>query len=204
MQRALWKSTLFAVAVLLGAAQSQAAQLFFNGAVVAPLADAGTAFKLTLAYTAGASFATVDTATLIIGNQTWGTLVGSTNQISIDATRTQFIIVANFAQSTPGNLGSTVASLTFTVTGKNAASGQNASEANIDSLFYNQQSASGTFLTIPFSPPFSGAFLTLAGDLNSAPEPASVGLLVVLGAAVGVRCYRRRKSGTIAIEHQPA
>lgn len=194
MHRALWKSTLLAVAVLLGSAQTQAAQLFFNGSVVAPLADAGTAFRLTLAYTAGTGFATIDTATLTIGNQVWGTLIGATNQISIDATRTQFIIVASFAPSTPGNLGSTVASLTFNVTGKNAAPNQDASEANIESLFYNQHAASGTLLTIPFSPPFSGPFLTLAGDLNSAPEPTSVGLLLVLGVAVGVRCHRRRKS----------
>ncbi|MFM7924439.1 MAG: hypothetical protein ACKPJJ_29805, partial [Planctomycetaceae bacterium] len=88
-----------------GQASANAAQLFFNGSVITPLADAGTRWGLVLTYTAGTSFATIDTATLVIGSQTWGTLLGSSNQISLDVTKTQMLIVASFGPSTPGNLG---------------------------------------------------------------------------------------------------
>ncbi|MFM7867109.1 MAG: PEP-CTERM sorting domain-containing protein [Planctomycetaceae bacterium] len=40
--------------------------------------------------------------------------------------------------------------------------------------------------------------MTLAGDLNSAPEPASLGLLLGLGAIVGGRYYRRRRQNVMA------
>lgn len=193
MRVSLLKTVILAAALFVGQASTQAAQLFFNGSVITPLADAGTKWGLVLTYTAGTSFATIDTATLIVGSQTWGTLVGTSNQISLDVTKTQMLIVASFGPSTPGNLGSSFSALSFAVTGFNAAAGQNASEANIETIFKNQKTASGTFFTVPFAPVFSGSALTLAGDLNSAPEPASVGLLLGLGAIVGGRYYRKRR-----------
>jgi len=193
MRGNVFKTVMLMTMLCVGQASTQAAQLFFNGSVITPLADAGTKWGLVLTYTAGTSFATIDTATLVIGSQTWGTLVGTNNQISLDSTRTQMLIVASFGPSTPGNLGSSFSALSFAVTGFNAASGQNASEANIETLFKNQKTASGTFFTVPFGPVFSGSALTLAGDLNSAPEPASLGLLLGLGAIVGGRYFRNRR-----------
>ncbi|MFM8728183.1 MAG: PEP-CTERM sorting domain-containing protein, partial [Planctomycetaceae bacterium] len=193
MRRNFLKSLMLLAMLAVGQASANAAQLFFNGSVITPLADAGTRWGLVLTYTAGTSFATIDTATLVIGSQTWGTLLGSSNQISLDVTKTQMLIVASFGPSTPGNLGTTFSALSFAVTGFNAASSQNASEANFETIFKNQKTASGTFFTVPSAPVFSGSALTLAGDLNSVPEPASLGLLLGLGAIVGGRYYRRRR-----------
>ncbi|MFM7168353.1 MAG: PEP-CTERM sorting domain-containing protein [Planctomycetaceae bacterium] len=198
MRRNFLKSLMLLAMLAVGQASANAAQLFFNGSVITPLADAGTRWGLVLTYTAGTSFATIDTATLVIGSQTWGTLLGSSNQISLDVTKTQMLIVASFGPSTPGNLGTTFSALSFAVTGFNAASSQNASEANIETIFKNQKTASGTFFTVPSAPVFSGSALTLAGDLNSAPEPASLGLLLGLGAIVGGRYYRRRRQNVMA------
>lgn len=193
MRGTFWKSVALGIVILAGSTRAQAAQLWFNGTVLAPVADAGTAFSLTLAYTAGASFASIDSATLIIGTQKWGSLASGANQITIDASKTQMIIVANFAPSTPGNLGSTVANLTFNVTGNSTVPSQVASEANINALFSSQKSASGTFLLIPFAPPFSGPALTLAGDLYSVPEPTSGLFLSAIGIFAGCRYLRRRQ-----------
>lgn len=198
MRRNFLKSLMLLAMLAVGQASANAAQLFFNGSVITPLADAGTRWGLVLTYTAGTSFATIDTATLVIGSQTWGTLLGSSNQISLDVTKTQMLIVASFGPSTPGNLGTSFSALSFAVTGFNAASSQNASEANIETIFKNQKTASGTFFTVPSAPVFSGSALTLAGDLNSAPEPASLGLLLGLGAIVGGRYYRRRRQNVMA------
>ncbi|MFM7830779.1 MAG: PEP-CTERM sorting domain-containing protein [Planctomycetaceae bacterium] len=198
MRRNFLKSLMLLAMLAVGQASANAAQLFFNGSVITPLADAGTKWGLVLTYTAGTSFATIDTATLVIGSQTWGTLLGSSNQISLDVTKTQMLIVASFGPSTPGNLGTTFSALSFAVTGFNAASSQNASEANIETIFKNQKTASGTFFTVPSAPVFSGSALTLAGDLNSVPEPASLGLLLGLGAIVGGRYYRRRRQNVMA------
>jgi len=198
MRRNFLKSLMLLAMLAVGQASANAAQLFFNGSVITPLADAGTSWGLVLTYTAGTSFATIDTATLVIGSETWGTLLGSSNLITLDNSRTQMLIVANFGPSTPGNLGTTFSALSFAVTGFNAASSQNASEANIETIFKNQKTASGTFFTVPSAPVFSGSALTLAGDLNSAPEPASLGLLLGLGAIVGGRYYRRRRENVMA------
>jgi hypothetical protein len=198
MRRNFLKSLMLLAMLAVGQASANAAQLFFNGSVITPLADAGTRWGLVLTYTAGTSFATIDTATLVIGSQTWGTLLGSSNQITLDTSRTQMLIVASFGPSTPGNLGTSFSALSFAVTGFNAASSQNASEANIETIFKNQKTASGTFFTVPSAPVFSGSALTLAGDLNSAPEPASLGLLLGLGAIVGGRYYRRRRQNVMA------
>ena len=198
MRRNFLKSLMLLAMLAVGQASANAAQLFFNGSVITPLADAGTRWGLVLTYTAGTSFANIDTATLVIGSQTWGTLLGSSNQITLDTSRTQMLIVASFGPSTPGNLGTSFSALSFAVTGFNAASSQNASEANIETIFKNQKTASGTFFTVPSAPVFSGSALTLAGDLNSAPEPASLGLLLGLGAIVGGRYYRRRRQNVMA------
>lgn len=193
MRHSVLKTMLLSAVLFLGQSSTQAAQLFFNGTVVTPLADAGTKWGLVLTYTAGTGFATINTATLVIGTETWGALVGTSNQISLDSSKTQMLIVASFGPSTPSSLGSSFSALSFAVTGFNAAGSQDASEANIETIFMKQKTASGTFFTVPFGPVFSGSALVLAGDLNSAPEPASVGILLGLGLIVGGRYFRNRR-----------
>jgi hypothetical protein len=83
--------------------------------------------------------------------------------------------------------------LSFTIAGPSL--GPNATEANINSIRDGATAASGSLIIIP-NAPFSNNTLVLQG--TTVPEPASVGLLLAIGAVVGGRRYLRRRSAVVA------
>lgn len=168
---------------------TQAAQLSMSGSVVTPVAESGMPFSFTLDYTGVAATSTAVTGGVLqVGSHVWNTVLGGTNpNISIVGNSLQ--IAVQFAGPSSLGAGTAVSFLSFTISGP--AIGPNATEANINSIRNGVTAASGSLLVIP-NAPFSGNNLVLQG--TTVPEPATMGLLLALGAVVGGRRFLRRRS----------
>ncbi|MFM7168352.1 MAG: PEP-CTERM sorting domain-containing protein [Planctomycetaceae bacterium] len=174
---------------------TQAAQLSMSGTVVAPVAELGMPFSFVLDYTGAASTSTAVTGGVLqVGSHVWNTVLGGTGA-SIAVVGSSLQISVQFAgPSSPGPLtGTAVTFLSFTIAGPSL--GPNATEANINSIRNGATAASGSLIIIP-NAPFSNNTLVLQG--TTVPEPASVGLLLAIGAVAGGRRYLRRRSAVVA------
>lgn len=174
---------------------TRAAQLSMTGTVVAPVAELGMPFSFVLDYTGAAATSTAVTGGVLqVGSHVWNTVLGGTGA-SITVVGSSLQVSVQFAgPSSPGPLtGTAVTFLSFTIAGPSL--GPNATEANINSIRNGATAASGSLIIIP-NAPFSNNTLVLQG--TTVPEPASVGLLLAIGAVVGGRRYLRRRSAVVA------
>jgi len=188
---------MFACAAVLGlfGQTSQAAQLLMSGTVVSPVAELGMPFSFALDYTGIAATSTAVTGGVLrVGSHVWNTVLGGTGaNIAVVGSSLQ-ISVQFSGPSVPGpSTGTAVTFLSFTIAGP--AIGPNATEANINSIRNGATAASGSLVIIP-NAPFSNSTLVLQGA--TVPEPASVGLLLAIGAVVGGRRYLRRRTSVVA------
>lgn len=200
----MFRAAVVACAVAIAATGSaSAAQLFITGKVTAPTADYGKAFSLLAVYTpSGSASATLNSATLIVGNQTWSSLLGGpSTAITVADTKKAFTIAGQFAGSTPDNVGDIFASLSLNIASSTTVAVREATEANIDALFDTRTSGLGTLTLVSSgSTPFAGPILNLELDPPPAvPEPGSMLVLGGLGLFVGRRMLARRQNKAAAV-----
>ena len=197
------KAAVLACAVAIAASGSaNAAQLMLTGKVIGPASDIGKTFSLIANYTPSAtSAAVINNATLVVGAQTWNSLLGgSSPAITIASAKNAFTIAGQFGGSNPDDVGNTFTSLSLTVTGTPVSLAQ-ATEANINSIFASRTTALGTLTIIGnVTGNFGGNSITLEGNLPSAvPEPGSLLVLGGLGLFVGRRMMVRRQNKAASV-----
>jgi len=200
----MFRAAVLACAVAIAATGSaSAAQLFITGKVTGPSADVGKTFSLLAIYTpTSAASAVLNSATLIVDNQTWATLLGGTSPaITVATTKNAFTIAGQFTGSSPGNVGDIFTSLSLNITSSTPVAAREATEANIDALFADRTSGLGTLTLVSSgSSPFGGPILNLEANLPPAvPEPGSLLVLGGLGLFVGRRMLARRQNKAAAV-----
>jgi len=199
----MFRAAVLACAVAIAATSSaSAAQLFVTGKVTAPTVDYGKTFSLLATYTPSTTASAVlNSATLVVGNQTWSTLLGGTSPaITIASARNAFTIAGQFTGSSPSNVGDIFTSLSLN-TAPTPVAARQATQANIDALFDARTSGLGTLTLVSSgSSPFGGPILNLEANLPPAvPEPGSLLVLGGLGLFVGRRMLARRQNKAAAV-----
>lgn len=202
-----FKAAVLACAVAIAASGSaNAAQLLLTGKVIGPLADVGKTFSLTATYTASTtSTAVINSATLVVGAQTWSTLLGGIGQnpaITIASAKNAFTIAGQFGGSSPGSVGDIFTSLSLNVTTATPVAAAQATATNIDAILSTRSSALGTLTIVSTSSStgFGGNVLNLEGDpLSAVPEPGSLLVLGGLGLFVGRRMMVRRQNKATSV-----
>jgi len=197
------KAAVLACAVAIAASGSaNAAQLLLTGKVIGPVSDIGKTFSLTANYTPSTSSAAViNSATLVVGAETWTALLGgSSPAITIASAKNAFTIAGQFGGSNPGDVGNIFTSMSLTVTGPTVALAQ-ATQANIQTIFASRTSALGTLTIVGnVAGNFGGNSVALEGNLPSAvPEPGSLLVLGGLGLFVGRRMMVRRQNKAASV-----
>jgi len=200
----MFRAAVLACAVAIAATSSaSAAQLFVTGKVTAPTVDYGKTFSLLATYTPSTTASAVlNSATLVVGNQTWSTLLGGTSPaITIASARNAFTIAGQFTGSSPSNVGDIFTSLSLNITAPTPVAARQATQANIDALFGARTSGLGTLTLVSSgSTPFGGPILNLEANLPPAvPEPGSLLVLGGLGLFVGRRMLARRQNKAAAV-----
>ena len=201
-----FKAAVLACAVAIAASGSaNAAQLLLTGKVIGPVADIGKTFSLSVNYAPSAtSAAVINSATLVVGAQTWSSLLGGIGQnpaITIASAKNAFTIAGQFGGSTPGNVGDIITSLSLNVTSATPVAAQQATEDNINAIFASRSSALGTLTIVGNTAGnFGGNILNLEGSLPAAvPEPGSLLVLGGLGLFVGRRMMVRRQNKVASV-----
>ena len=143
-------------------------------------------------------------ATLVVGAQTWSSLLGGIGQnpaITIASAKNAFTIAGQFGGSTPGNVGDIITSLSLNVTSATPIAAQQATEDNINAIFASRSSALGTLTIVGNTAGnFGGNILNLEGSLPAAvPEPGSLLVLGGLGLFVGRRMMVRRQNKVASV-----
>lgn len=199
-----FKAALLACAVAIAASGSaNAAQLLLTGKVIGPVADIGKTFSLTANYTPSTtSAAVINSATLVVGAQTWSSLLGGSGPaITIATAKNAFTIAGQFSGSTPGSVGDIFTSLSLNVTSATPVAAAQATQANIDAIFATRSSALGTLTLVGNTAGnFGGNVLNLEGNpLAAVPEPGSLLVLGGLGLFVGRRMMVRRQNKAASV-----
>ena len=201
-----FKAAVLACAVAIAASGSaNAAQLMLTGKVIGPVADIGKTFSLSVNYSPSAtSAAVINSATLVVGAQTWSSLLGGIGQnpaITIASAKNAFTIAGQFGGSTPDDVGNIITSLSLNVTSATPVAATQATQANIDAIFASRSSALGTLTIVGNTAGnFGGNILNLEGSLPAAvPEPGSLLVLGGLGLFVGRRMMVRRQNKVASV-----
>jgi hypothetical protein len=164
-----------------------------TGTVTAPTADIGKTFSLMADYTPSTSqSAVLNSATLVVGSQTWSSLLGGTTPaITLASARNAFTIAGQFSGSSPGNVGDIFTSLSLNLISSVTVPLRQATEANINALYGAQTSVLGTLTVVSGgTSPFAGPILNLQGSPPIATVP---GPLPLFGAASAFAFSRRLK-----------
>ncbi len=187
VSRSLGFAALITAAIGVGQHPVHAVAFIATGTVIAPTADIGKTFSLTADYTPSSSqSAVLNSATLVVGTQTWSSLLGGTSpSITVSSARDSFTIAGQFPGSTPGNVGDIFTSLSLNLASSITVPLRQATEANINALYGAQTSVLGTLTLVSGgTSPFGGPILNLQGNpLPSPPAATAPGPLPLLGAA---------------------
>lgn len=179
--------------VLCGASVTlEAATVDFLGSVsnpVNPLFVNGTAVSLTLDYTPAVGLqAVVNSAALAIGGDSWTTLTGATNFVTIldnGAGTDDLSIQLSFGPSANG-LGNLASAFNMIISGGvDLGAGPDASAVNVGQIAANGNSAIGSLFLFP-----ENATVNFSG--TAVPEPSSVFAMGAIGLCLLGGAWRKR------------
>lgn len=195
LSQGLGVAALITAAIGFGQRPAHAVAFIATGTVTGPAADIGKSFSLTANYTPSSSqAAAINSATLVVGSQTWSSVLGgSSPAITVASARNAFTIAAQFAGSTPGDVGNIFTLLSITLASTITVPLAQATEANINALYGAQSSFLGTLTIVGNTTGnFGGNTILLQGN-PPAPPPAAAapGPLPLFGAASAFGFSRR-------------
>lgn len=190
-------TALIGVTCLVTSVSASAAVVSFSGTVNSPVNTQfanGTAVVMQLNYTPAVGLqAVINTATLAIGGDSWTTLTGASNFISIIENgmgNDDLSIQMSFGPSTNG-LGSLASVFNMTINGGvDLGVAPDASEVNIGLLAANGNSATGSLFLFP-------ELTTVNFSGTAVPEPSSVLAMGAMGLCLVGGVWRKRKQSQL-------